>query len=171
MRQPLTIEAVREAFRAPLPGYDAQLRTATTPRSLPVGPPHKQPPSESAVLILLYPRGAHLCLLLTVRAERVAHHKGQVSLPGGALEGEDVSLWQTALREAFDEVSADPQAIELIGELSPLYVPVSNLRVHPFVGYVTVRPSHQLGGPVGDDPEVELRISTKTGAISIVESR
>ena len=31
--------------------------------------------------------------------------------------------------------------------------------------------SHQLEGPVGDDPEVELTVSSKTGAISIVESR
>ena len=139
MRQPVTIEVVRQAFHASLPGYDAQARMATRPRGSPAGP-HERPPSESAVLVLLYPTGTQLCLLLTVRAERVAHHKGQISLPGGARERDDLSLWHAALREAVEEVSVDSQSIEFIGELTPLYVPVSNFRIYPFVGYAMERP-------------------------------
>lgn len=139
MRQPVTIEVVRQAFHAPLPGYDAQARMATRPRGAPAVP-HERPPIESAVLALLYRTGAQLCLLLTVRSERVAHHQRQISLPGGALEKDDVSLWHAGLREAVEEVSVDSQAIEFIGELTPLYVPVSNFRIHPFVGYAVERP-------------------------------
>ncbi|MCK7519553.1 MAG: hypothetical protein MZV64_18405 [Ignavibacteriales bacterium] len=38
---------------------------------------------KAGVLILLYPKDGRLRLLLTRRTERVNHHRGQISLPGG----------------------------------------------------------------------------------------
>jgi len=69
--------------------------------------------------------------------------KGQISLPGGSQENGE-SLCQTALREAQEEVGVDITAVEVIGQLSRLYVPPSNFCIQPFVGYVAQRPDFQI---------------------------
>ena len=117
------------------------MRMAMRPRSSSSEFSHNRPPHVGAVLILLYPRDNQLFLPLTRRSERVASHKGQISLPGGAQERGDSSLWDTALREAFEEVAVDPHQVQYIGTLSHLYISVSNFNVAPFVGYVPFRPN------------------------------
>jgi 8-oxo-dGTP pyrophosphatase MutT (NUDIX family) len=97
-------------------------------------------PKVASVLILLYPGADGLTLTLTRRTDTVENHRGQISLPGGAQEN-DEDLAQTALREAYEEVGIDPASVELLGKLTPLYIPVSGFRVHPFVGYSPHRPT------------------------------
>ena len=137
----ITIEEVRQALRAPLPGLLAQRLMGTTPRISPAEFAHRSPPREGAVLILLYPLDGQLHLPLTRRTERVADHKGEISLMGGAREPADASFWETALREASEELAINPQDVERLVSLSPLYIPSSNFDVHPFVGYVPARPA------------------------------
>lgn len=112
---------------------------APDPRVLP-GDGCEGDPREGAVLLLLYPRERRLFLLLTRRSTYVFHHKGQISLPGGAREPGDTSLWQTALREAAEEVAVAPEEVRYVGILSPLFIAASRFEVHPFIGYVPVRP-------------------------------
>jgi len=50
----------------------------------------------------------------------------------------------TALRETEEEVGIPRQQIQLLGELSQLYIPVSNFLVDPFVGFTAERPTFQL---------------------------
>ena len=91
-------------------------------------------------MILLYPDGDELFFVLTRRTETVATHKGQVSLPGGAREGEE-ALEETARRETSEELGIDPDQIEILGApLTPLYIPVSDYWVTPFVGYWGAKP-------------------------------
>ena len=45
-----------------------------------------------------------------------------------------------ALREAEEEIGIDRKSVTLIGELSPLYIPVSNFMVQPFVGTMNNTP-------------------------------
>jgi 8-oxo-dGTP pyrophosphatase MutT (NUDIX family) len=95
---------------------------------------------QSGVILLLYPGAkGQLCFLLTLRTHRVGTHKGQVSLPGGARHANE-PLSQTALREISEELGIPTEGIEMLGSLSPLYVPVSNYCIHPFVGYQTEPP-------------------------------
>lgn len=141
MPQVLTIEDVIRALRGPLPGVPAQERMATIPRPTMAEFEHEGPPRPGAVLVLLYPRDGELYLPLTRRTDRVATHKGQISLPGGAQEPEDASLWETALREANEEVAVDPAAVRYIGALSPLLIPASNFNVYPFVGHIDEAPA------------------------------
>ncbi len=141
MPQVLTIEDVIRALRGPLPGVPAQERMATIPRPTMAEFEHEGPPRPGAVLVLLYPRDGELYLPLTRRTDRVATHKGQISLPGGAQEPEDASLWETALREANEEIAVDPAAVRYIGALSPLLIPASNFNVYPFVGYIDEAPA------------------------------
>lgn len=39
-----------------------------------------------------------------------------------------------ALRETEEEVGVPAQQVEILGQLTELYIPVSNFLVHPFVG-------------------------------------
>jgi 8-oxo-dGTP pyrophosphatase MutT (NUDIX family) len=115
-----------------------------------MAPPHREsidanrarsrPHKEGAVLILLYPSadGAideavdEVYTVFTVRKAELRHHGGQISFPGGRRElGE--SLEMTAIREAEEEVGIDRAKIEVLGALTPLFIPPSRFIVHPFV--------------------------------------
>jgi 8-oxo-dGTP pyrophosphatase MutT (NUDIX family) len=85
------------------------------------------------VLILLYERDGRPVTILTLRSEHVGGHKGEISLPGGAPEPGDESLWHTALREAWEEIGVEPAAVERLGVLEPVLTVVSNYAITPFV--------------------------------------
>jgi 8-oxo-dGTP pyrophosphatase MutT (NUDIX family) len=93
----------------------------------------------AAVLILVYPIASVLHLVLTRRTETVQNHKGQISLPGGAHEGQE-SLEETALREAREELAIATGGLELLGRLTPLYVGVSDYTITPVVAMTARRP-------------------------------
>ena len=112
-----------------------------------------------AVLVLLYPSeeidpgsschpndGLGLNVVLTKRNKGLSNHAGQISFPGGRNEAGE-SLWQTACREAFEEIgvgkpdsNSRSQEIELIGQLKPIYIPPSDFTVSPFVGWQDRKP-------------------------------
>jgi 8-oxo-dGTP pyrophosphatase MutT (NUDIX family) len=129
----------------PLPGFEAQVRMSPSHRAF-TPPPGKGDPFVGAVMVLLYPGDEQdtLFLVLTVRTENVAVHKGQVSFPGGAAEPDDNSLAHTALREACEELGVCGSDVSVIGELTPIYIEPSNFHVYPFVAYLPYRPSFML---------------------------
>ena len=140
--QAWTLEAMEARLRAalaePLPGPVAQQLLAPVPR------PGTRWPRETglrlaSVLLLLYPGPGGPTTVLTVRAGSLAHHGGQVSLPGGGVDdGESVE--QAALREAAEEIGVDPSWVRVIGRLTPLHIPVSGNALHPVVGVSDRRP-------------------------------
>lgn len=134
-----TIEQVRVALRQPLPGLAAQVTMAPQPR--PFQPPAGLQPRQAGVLLLLFPVRDVLHLALTVRTPDLDHHSGQISLPGGGKESADATLLNAALREASEELGVATADVEVLGPLSPLYVPPSNNLIHPFVAYVPHRPA------------------------------
>jgi 8-oxo-dGTP pyrophosphatase MutT (NUDIX family) len=126
-----------EELGKPLPGVEAQLRLSP-PGRLPVS--NKKPPKDSAVLILLYSVGIKLLTVFIKRAEYDGVHSGQVGLPGGMCEITDIGLKNTALRETMEELGVASTQIEIIGSLTSLHIPVSNIRVYPFIGICQNRP-------------------------------
>ncbi|GAB4506525.1 MAG: CoA pyrophosphatase [Anaerolineales bacterium] len=130
-----TPEDLHRALQGPLPGRAAQLWMAPQPR--PMDADHQ--PQMAAVLLLLYPGETGWCFPLTVRTHAVANHQGQVSLPGGARHGRE-SLKRTALRETAEELGVSARDVEILGQLTPLYVAVSDFQIFPFVGCMPVRP-------------------------------
>lgn len=136
------ISQLRSAFAGPLPGLEAQLQMAPRPR---VGwDPLKFPEDArtAAALLLLYPHNDTVNLTLTVRGAELRNHTGQVSFPGGRVD-EGETLEQAALREAYEEVGVDPRAVEVLGHLTPLHIPVSRFILHPIVGFTSMRPAFQ----------------------------
>jgi len=97
----------------------------------------------AAVLIPLVRRTAGLDLLLTVRTDNVEHHKGQISFPGGAREPEDGDVFDTALREATEEIALPRDQVEMIGRIDDLATPTGFV-VSPVVGYIAALPELQL---------------------------
>lgn len=141
MKRTITVDDIARALHQPLPGYEAQMRMATRPRSSAKEFGERGMPRHGAVLLLLYPLGEQLFFPLTRRTERVAHHKGQIALPGGAQEAADISLWQTALRETQEEIGVPAADVVQLGAMSSLYIAPSHFVVHPFVGSVAARPA------------------------------
>jgi 8-oxo-dGTP pyrophosphatase MutT (NUDIX family) len=127
-----------------LPGHEGQIRMSPRPR---FGWRPGEVPRDarrSGVVLLLYPVANRPHLVLTVRDSKLAHHAGQVSLPGGAAEPSE-SIDEAALREAHEEVGVDPRMLRIVGALSPLHVPVSGYVLHPRIAIAGVRPAWQPG--------------------------
>lgn len=98
------------------------------------------PPRIAAVLVLTYPRDGEPHIIFTRRAETVAAHRGQISLPGGSREATDTGPEHTALREAHEEIGLDATAVTVHGRLEDVYVVVSNFLVTPVVASLSRRP-------------------------------
>jgi len=90
----------------------------------------------AAVLIPVFNKNDEAHLLLTLRTETVAQHKGQVSFPGGAREESDSSLKVTALRETEEEIGLSRENVRLLGALDD-FPTVTNYMVRPFVGEIS----------------------------------
>ncbi len=94
------------------------------------------PPRTSAVLIPLTRSEGRLNILFTVRRDNLRHHGGEVSFPGGAVEDGDDSCTATALREAQEEIQLPPHCVDVLGEMTSLYIPPTHYTVHPIVGWI-----------------------------------
>lgn len=136
------LRRLRTRMAQPLPGLEAQLRMAPNPRA--GWDPLRFPDGAraGAALLLVYPHDEALHFALTVRGSELRNHTGQVSLPGGRVDAGE-SFEDAALREAQEEVGVDPRAVELIGRLTPLHIPVSGFILHPVIGFTSMRPAFQ----------------------------
>jgi 8-oxo-dGTP pyrophosphatase MutT (NUDIX family) len=113
---------------------DGNAARPTTP------PPGAPPPRPGAVLVLLYPHAGTLYVPLTVRTAALRNHSGEVSLPGGRFDEHDGDLQTTALREAWEELAIPAQSVQIWTTLTPVWIPVSNFQITPFVGWTERRP-------------------------------
>lgn len=74
-------------------------------------------------------------IVLLQRASTLRNHPGQVAFPGGGRDPEDDSLVAAALREAQEEAGIVPATVDVLGQMDPLYIPVSKFQVTPVIGY------------------------------------
>ncbi len=138
---PATLNRLENALQAGLPGMEAQRRMAPRPPVRRYDGAIPDTRVEAGGLLLLYPHQGTTHLLLTVRSDRLPSHRGQVSLPGGVLEPGETPRG-AALREAHEEVGVHPDSVRLLGDLSPLYIPVTGFLLHPVVGVARTRPDY-----------------------------
>jgi 8-oxo-dGTP pyrophosphatase MutT (NUDIX family) len=91
--------------------------------------------TSAAVLIPIVDRGDELNVLLTLRADDLKHHAGQISFPGGRLESADADATAAALRETEEEIGLRREFVEVLGRL-PDHAVITGFRVTPVVGLV-----------------------------------
>lgn len=138
------ISKLQTAFNKPLPGYKAQQTLAPVHRKSTSFYLERNPSFKTGcVLIILLPIDELIHLVMIERTD-VGTHSGQISFPGGRREMDDANLIDVALRETYEEIGVDPSAIKILGQLSELYIPVSNYLVHPFVGMMDHLPDFTL---------------------------
>ena len=134
-----------------LPGHKAQDRMSSRSRLsiqeyLERNPDYR----TSAVMLLLFPSGDSISSLLIERPSYEGVHSGQLALPGGRSEETDEDIVHTAIRETFEEVGVRVLREQVIGPLTPIYIPPSRFLVHPFVAFLNERPEF-----IPDEREVE----------------
>jgi 8-oxo-dGTP pyrophosphatase MutT (NUDIX family) len=112
--------------------------------------PSDQPLTPAAVLIGLVEREAGYNVLLTRRSDTLRRHTGQVAFPGGRQDPGETP-WQTALREAEEEIGLDPGFVSLAG-LSTPYRTGTGYLITPVVGFVT--PGFTLTPTPGEVAEI-----------------
>lgn len=83
-------------------------------------------------------------LLLTKRSQLVAHHKGEISFPGGMQDIEDSDLLETALRETFEETGLQLQRHHVIKQLPCVSTMSSRFSITPFLGHIDRLPVLKL---------------------------
>jgi len=132
-------ELVGGLLAGELPGERSHRKMLPPGRTLEI--PHRSGSvRNSGVLVLLFLSGEDLRTLLIRRTMRMVHHPGQIAFPGGRQEEGDGSPLAAALREMAEETGVSLEEEDVLGPLTPLYIPVSHYLVHPFAAWKPVLP-------------------------------
>ena len=124
-----------ELLNNQLPGESAHIPL------LPAGRKVSSEVREHAIKPIVSAVALHICIeetndisiIFIERAEYEGTHRGQIAFPGGKIDEKDTDLIHTALRESQEEIGLSANEENLIGALSPVYIPISNFDVHPFL--------------------------------------
>ena len=95
---------------------------------------------ESAVAIVMYDVGEGYEIILIQRPDYIGAHGGQISFPGGKRDLEDQDLKATAMRECKEEIGICLEEAQFLGQMTPVYIPVSNFHVEPYLFYYPQTP-------------------------------
>lgn len=125
---------------------------------------------ESAVLILIYEKENEPYVVFTERKVYKGAHSGQISFPGGKKDDTDIDFEFVALRETEEEIGVNRSEISVLGQLTHLYIPVSNFLVFPFVGILHTEPDF-----VKEEKEVhkiiEIKLDDLLQDINLIEKK
>ncbi len=128
------ISHLQKKIKQPLPGIDVQYQMAPeTRKKFHIEELVPNTFKKSAVMVMVYQSKGEFYIPLTKRHNYEGKHSNQISLPGGKFDESDKTLLNTALRELNEEIGIG-SAVEIIGALTPLYIPVSNFYVEPYIG-------------------------------------
>ncbi|MER2492857.1 CoA pyrophosphatase [Catenovulum sediminis] len=97
----------------------------------------------SAVLVPIFSFNDQLCIVLTQRQGFLRHHANQISFPGGKKDPTDKTLADTALRETFEEIGVDINAVSIINKLSEIQTP-SGFSITPYTGFIAEHAQFKL---------------------------
>jgi 8-oxo-dGTP pyrophosphatase MutT (NUDIX family) len=151
-----SVEDLERLMRARLNPMESYLSAATRAENelnpdwpRPAGPFH-----PAAVLVPLVEREEGVTVLLTRRSDSLKSHSGQVAFPGGRADPGETP-WETALREAQEEIGLDRSFVRIVG-LGDIFETVSGFSIMPVVAFVrsgfTVTPHEQEVAEVFETP-------------------
>ena len=132
----ITIEDIKKHLTYDLPGEDAHIPMSPSGRgksseAIKKAINHR----ESAIALVIYENQNELKVILTERSPYRGIHSGEICFPGGKMEEIDTDLKQTAIRECIEEIGLKYENFDFLGELTPVFIPVSNFSIQPFVFY------------------------------------
>ena len=126
------------AIASGLPGHAAQRSMA---HGLAYGRHRGPVPDDArraAVLVVAGPADSGWSIPAVLRPITMRAHAGQVSLPGGLIETDETAV-QAALREYEEELGPPPSELQVVGQLTPVYVFVSGFEITPVVAISSQR--------------------------------
>lgn len=91
--------------------------------------------TPAAILIPIFEKDNQTHILFTKRTDKVSHHKGQISFPGGKFDLTDKDLEETALRETYEEIGVETKDINIIGKINNMITNTSFI-ITPYVGTI-----------------------------------
>jgi 8-oxo-dGTP pyrophosphatase MutT (NUDIX family) len=109
-----------------------------------LAPDHDIPPRLSAILIVFYEKDNQIFFPIIRRNIYNGLHSGQMGFPGGKFELNDKTLINTALRESQEEIGINSKEVVVLGTLSELYIPITNMQILPVLGYLKTEPDFIL---------------------------
>src|SRR5579863_7969946 len=101
---------------------------------------------EAAVMLAIFADPPHRVVFVE-RAGHLRRNPGQIGLPGGMtdpIDGADPTT--TAVREVYEELGVEPQAIRVVGRLEQQRQASSGLVVTPIVGVLEPRTELRIDG-------------------------
>ncbi len=90
----------------------------------------------AAVLLLLLEKNDEDHVLFTMRSNKVEHHKGEISFPGGRVDPHDASPLHAALREATEEIGLAAHDVTILGRLDDTQTTTTGFIITPYVGRI-----------------------------------
>ncbi|MCJ8519377.1 8-oxo-dGTP pyrophosphatase MutT (NUDIX family) [Pseudorhizobium tarimense] len=90
---------------------------------------------DAAVLVPVIDDGDEAKVIFTQRTATLRKHSAQIAFPGGAIDPEDGSPEEAALREAEEEIGLARHFVEPVGRL-PQYLAGTGFRITPVLSVV-----------------------------------
>lgn len=135
------IEQLRFEITNNLPGEQAHLPLSPLNRPLSsLALKNAATYRESAVAVVIFKSQNENHIILIQRPEYNGKHSGQISFPGGKKELHENDLFDTAVRECFEEIGLKLDPNIYCGRLTPVYIPVSQFYVDSHVFYLENKP-------------------------------
>lgn len=126
-------ERLKQKLMEPKPGRDAHDKMSSLKRQTETPDEIPGNARKAAVLILLKENEDSLVFPLIQRPSYDGVHSGQMAFPGGKYDETDEDLIETALRECSEEIGINVDRDKVLGTLSDIYIPPSNMHVVPVV--------------------------------------
>jgi 8-oxo-dGTP pyrophosphatase MutT (NUDIX family) len=171
---------IGQALKEVLPGEISHRKMLPPGRELSLPDEIGTGVTSCGVLMLIYPEGNELFTCLIKRQSFLKHHAGQVGFPGGKMEECDVGHLQAAVRETSEEIGIQYDKIQVLGALSPLFIPVSGFMIYPFIAWSPSRPRFTINrdevekiilfpllGFIKNRKTTEVYLETLTGGLKV----
>src|SRR5579859_1652245 len=95
---------------------------------------------QAAVAAVLHLRAGVLRVPFVLRRRDLAHHPGQVALPGGTIQAGETA-WEGAAREVEEELGVPRADLQPLGRGEVVHASVSDFSVLPVVAWLAAPPA------------------------------